>query len=100
MVELFAYFAGYIFFFALVAFAVILWRQKARLPMTLGFIKLAGVFVVVWLICFATFACFQLATAISGFPNRAGFESSYGVLAGVAGYLLGTKLLDRMLRKP
>lgn len=98
MIEELFYYAGSALGLAFLAFCVIWWRQKAHLPSSLGVVRLAGLFVLVWVACFVSFAFLMVGTTLSGFSNLASFQQPYIILSGIAGYLVGNNLINRMLR--
>ena len=93
-----AYLFGYTLVPSIIAFGVILLREKARLPMTLGFPRLLGLFVAVSVTCIVAFVALLAAAAFAGLSSVAGLTQLWLLLSGVASYYVGTRILIRMLR--
>jgi hypothetical protein len=99
MIHTLFFYAGMTLPSALIAFGVIWYRQRSNLTSSLGIGRLARLLALVWGTCFLFFMFMTVLTALSGVSNLSSFQGAYNILAGIAGYVVGTSLINRMLRE-
>jgi hypothetical protein len=99
MEQLLFHYIGYVFVFALIAFAAILARPEVLRPREIGAGRLVSLFFVVWAVSSICFMVLSVVTAFIGLPNEGLVETTYGILGGIAGHFTGYRIFARSLRR-